>query len=78
VLPFHLVSADETAGLGLTIQPKNSQISPVEVGYIAARKPATVVMLIDPSAYTQSMADRLEAGLAAQGIIVARIRIETS
>jgi ABC-type branched-subunit amino acid transport system substrate-binding protein len=78
IVPIHLVSADETTGLGLTIQPRNSQISPVEVGYIAALKPATVVMLIDPSAYTQSMADRLEAGLAAQGIIVARILIQTS
>ena len=77
VVPFHLTSTDETTGLGLTIQPKNSQISPTEVGYIAALKPATVVMLIDPSAYTQSMADRLEAGLAAQGIIVARILIQT-
>ena len=78
VVPFHLVSADETTGLGLTIQPRNSQISPVEVRYIAALKPATVVMLVDPTAYTQSMADRLEAGLAAQGIIVARIGIQAS
>ena len=78
VMPFHLTSTDDTTGLGLTIQPKNSQISPVEVSYIAALKPATVVMLIDPSAYTQSMADRLEAGLATQGVIVARIRIQTS
>ena len=77
VVPFHLTSTDDTTGLGLTIQPKNSQISPTEVGYIAALRPATVVMLIDPSAYTQSMADRLEAGLAAQGIIVARILIQT-
>jgi branched-chain amino acid transport system substrate-binding protein len=75
VLPFHLTSTDDTTGLGLTIQPKNSQISPVEVSYIAALKPATVVMLVDPSAYTQSMADRLEAGLAARGVIVARIGI---
>jgi len=77
IVPFHLTSTDDTTGLGLTIQPKNSQISPREVSYIAALKPATVVMLIDPSAYTQSMADRLEAGLAAQGIIVARILIQT-
>jgi branched-chain amino acid transport system substrate-binding protein len=78
VIPFHLTSTDDTTGLGLTIQPKNSQISPTEVGYIAALKPATVVMLIDPSAYTQSMADRLETGLAAQGVIVARIPIQAS
>jgi branched-chain amino acid transport system substrate-binding protein len=78
VVPFHLTSTDDTTGLGLTIQPKNSQISPTEVSYIAALKPATVVMLIDPSAYTQSMADRLETGLAAQGVIVARIPIRAS
>ena len=77
IIPFHLTSTDETTGLGLTIQPKNSQISPVEVGYIASLKPATVVMMVDPSAYTQSMADRLEAGLAAHGVIVARIPIQT-
>ena len=77
VVPFHLTSTDDTTGLGLTIQPKNSQISPTEVSYIAALKPATVVMLIDPSAYTQSMADRLETGLAAHGVIVARILIQT-
>jgi len=77
VVPFHLTSTDETTGLGLTIQPKNSQISPTEVSYIAALKPATVVMLIDASAYTQSMADRLETGLAARGVIVARIGIQT-
>ena len=77
VVPFHLTSTDETTGLGLTIQPKNSQISPTEVSYIAALKPATVVMLIDSSAYTQSMADRLETGLAARGVVVARIGIQT-
>jgi branched-chain amino acid transport system substrate-binding protein len=77
VLPFHLTSTDETTGLGLTLQPKNSQISPVEISYIAALKPATVVMLVDPSAYTQSMADRLETGLVAKGVIVARVPILT-
>src|SRR5436309_10419317 len=30
VVPIHLTSTDATAGKGLTVQPKNSQISPVE------------------------------------------------
>jgi branched-chain amino acid transport system substrate-binding protein len=70
VVAVHLTSSDATAGYGITVQPKNSQISPVEIDWIAARSPRRVVALVDPSAYTQSMADRLATGLAARGISV--------
>ncbi len=73
VLPFHLTSTDLTTGQGVTIQPKNSQISPVEVRWIAARSPQRVVALVDPSAYTQSMADRLQTGLQAAGVVVTQL-----
>ena len=53
-----MTSDDKTAGFGITTQPMNSQISPVEINYIAGLKPAKVSMLVDPSAYTQSMASQ--------------------
>lgn len=34
ILPLHLTSTDEIDGFGVIIQPKNSQISPVEADYI--------------------------------------------
>lgn len=75
VLPVHLTSTDDTSGLGITVQPKNSQISPPEIAYIANLHPATVVLLVDPSTYTANMAARMEAGLVARGITAVRIAI---
>ena len=75
VVPVHMTSSDDTTGQGVTVQPKNSQISPVEIAYIEAQAPSGVSMLVDPSAYTQAMADRLEAGLTAQGIVVSSLPI---
>ena len=34
VVPVHLTSSDDTKGEGITIQPKNSQIAPVEEAYV--------------------------------------------
>ena len=77
VIPVQMTSTDDTTGYGVTVQPKNSQISPVEVKAITglSPKPTKVAMLVDPSAYTQGMADRLQASLAAQGIGVTAIEI---
>ena len=75
IVPVHLTSSDDTSGLGVTLQPKNSQISPPEIAYITGLRPTTVVMLVDPSAYTASMASRMEAGLVARGITAIRIGI---
>lgn len=71
-----MTSDDKTAGFGITTQPMNSQISPVEIDYIGGLKPAKVSMLVDPSAYTQSMAARLKAGLTKQGVNVTSIEIK--
>ncbi len=75
IAPLHLTSTDDTSGLGVTIQPKNSQISPVESRYILDRGVKRVAILVDPSAYTVGMADRLEAALRPQGVRVQRLVI---
>jgi ABC-type branched-subunit amino acid transport system substrate-binding protein len=67
VVPIHLTSTDDTAGEGLTIQPKNSQISPVEARYFATQRARSVAMIVDPSAFTTGMADRLRRILRARG-----------
>lgn len=77
IVPLHLTSTDLTSGKGVTIQPKNSQISPVEADYIKSLATVrTVTMLVDPSAYTLGMADRLETSLTAAGIQVTRLTVE--
>ena len=75
ILPVHLTSTDDTSGLGVTVQPKNSQIAPVEEAYILGQKVQRVAMLVDPSAYTAGMADRLEAALEADGLVVERFEV---
>ena len=70
ITPVQLTSTDQTTGMGVTIQPKNSQISPVEVAYITGLGVKKVAMLVDPSDYTQGMADRTSAALKAAGITV--------
>ena len=75
VVPLHLTSSNETDGLGVTIQPKNSQISPPEVDYIESFQPQRVAMLVDPSAYTSGMADRNQRALEAGGVEVLRLDV---
>ncbi len=75
IVPVHLTSIDDTSGLGVTVQPKNSQIAPKEEAYILSQGAKRVSMLVDPSAYTVGMADRLEASLRAKGVQVERFSI---
>jgi branched-chain amino acid transport system substrate-binding protein len=76
VVPFHLTSTDDTTGMGVTIQPKNSQISPVEFAWISEKMtPAKVSMLVTDSNYTQGMANRLEERLVKQGVLVTQIPV---
>jgi branched-chain amino acid transport system substrate-binding protein len=75
VVPIHLTSTDETSGKGLTIQPKNSQISPVEARYFASNGATKVSMLVDPSAYTKAMADRLRRALRSRGVTVTTVPV---
>ena len=79
VVPVHLTSTDDTRGEGITIQPKNSQIAPVEEAYIRSTGAKKVTMLVDDTpngAFTVGMADRLQPRLAADGIAVSRISIK--
>ena len=60
IVPVQLTSSDKTTGDGITVQPKDSQISPVEIDWMSQSSGCPkVVMLVDPSAYTKEMADRV-------------------
>ena len=79
IVPVHLTSSDDTRGEGITIQPKNSQIAPVEDTYVRSTGAKKVTMLVDDTpngAFTVGMADRLQKRLAAAGIAVSRISIK--
>ena len=78
VLPVQLTSTDDTTGMGVTVQPKNSQISPVEVQWMTAQKVGKVSILWDPSTYTKGMADRLARSLTKKGVLVTKIKIDPS
>lgn len=70
IVAVQMTSTDETNGMGVTVQPKNSQIAPVEFAHFTALGAKKVTMLVDPSTYTQGMADRLAAQLRAAGVKV--------
>jgi branched-chain amino acid transport system substrate-binding protein len=79
VVPVHLTSTDDTKGEGVTIQPKNSQIAPVEEAYVRSTSARKVTMLVDDTpngAFTVGMADRLQSRLGADGVAVTRISVK--
>lgn len=76
VFPVQLTSTDDTKNMGITVQPKNSQISPVEVQWMTAEKAGKVSILYDPDAYTKGMADRMFKALNKQGVLVTKISID--
>lgn len=77
IVPLRMTSATQTEGYGVTTQPMDSQISPVEVRYITSLGAKRVAMLvdIDPSGYTVGMADRTQAALEAKGVAVTRVSV---
>ena len=75
ILPVHLTSTNQTDGLGVTVQPKNDQIAPVDIAYITSREVTRVSMLVDPSDFTSDLADQVEKGLEAEGVEVKRFSI---
>ena len=76
IVPVHNTSSNDTDGEGVTLNPKNNQIAPVEFDYVSNLPGIkTVAMLVDPSTYTTGMADRLENSLKTKGIAVTRITI---
>jgi branched-chain amino acid transport system substrate-binding protein len=79
VLPVWMTSRDDTRGAGVTVQPMNSQIAPIEAAHIRRSGASRVTMLVDDTAngaFTAGMADRLTARLAASGVQVTRISVE--
>ncbi len=75
IFPMRMTSSLQTQGYGATTQPMNSQISPAEIDYISSTGAKSVVMLVDPSDYTSSIASQTAAGLTAKGISVTQIAV---
>lgn len=77
IVPVHMTSTDDTTGYGVTVQPKNSQISPVESNYILkVIKPAKVAMITTDSTYTTGMSARLKAALEPKGVLVTNVVVQ--
>jgi len=77
IVPVQMTSTDDTTGYGVTVQPKNSQISPVESNYILSLlKPAKVSMITTDSVYTVGMSARLKAALEAKGVLVTNVVVQ--
>src|SRR5213592_4485405 len=73
VLPLWMTSRDETAGVGATVQPMNTQIAPIEQRYVQRLRARRVAMLVDDTpngAFTKGMAERLRAALERDGASV--------
>ncbi len=73
VLPLWMTSRDETAGVGATVQPMNTQIAPIEQRYVKGLGARRVAMLVDDTpngAFTKGMAERLRAALERDGASV--------
>ncbi len=75
IVPLRMTSDNRTEGFGGTVQPMNSQISPVEVDYISGLGVDSVAMLVDPSAYTKNIASKTAKGLTKAGVKVTQIII---
>jgi branched-chain amino acid transport system substrate-binding protein len=70
VLPVWMTSLDATAGFGATVQPMNTQISPIEARYVEGLGVKHVAMLVDETAngaFTKGMAERLRVALRQHG-----------
>ena len=70
VLPLWMTSRDETRGAGATVQPMNSQISPVEDAYVKHLGVKKIAMLVDDTAngaFTKGVASQLRKSLQKDG-----------
>jgi branched-chain amino acid transport system substrate-binding protein len=73
VLPMWMTSRDETAGFGVTVQPMNTQIAPIEARYVTRIGAKHIAMLVDDTAngaFTKGTAERLRSALLRQGATV--------
>lgn len=77
IVPVQMASTDATSGIGVNVQPKTRQISPVEETFIERRfAPRSVAIMAGASTFLAGQADRLQAGLEADGVAVTRIPVE--
>jgi ABC-type branched-subunit amino acid transport system substrate-binding protein len=79
VLPLWMTSRDETRGAGATVQPMNSQISPVEESYVKGLGVKKIAMLVDDTAngaFTKGVASQLRAALQRDGDQVTWISVK--
>jgi len=76
IVPMRMTSATATEGFGGTTQPMVSQTSPVEIPYLASIAKNRVVMLVDPSSYTTTVANQTGKGLEKRGIDVVQIMLD--
>ena len=72
LVPMRLTSADNTAGLGFTLQPMTSQIAPTAGAALGDWLKAKSVAIIydDTADYTQQAATALQGDLRARGVDV--------
>jgi branched-chain amino acid transport system substrate-binding protein len=71
VAVIHLTSNSATNGMGITIQPKDYQIAPVEAKAISDfYKAKTVAILYDPQTYTGGIAEQVKTALGGAGVQV--------
>ncbi|CAB4938120.1 unannotated protein [freshwater metagenome] len=78
VTPLWMTSNDDTQGAGITLQPMNSQVAPVEASYLLGKGYDKVTMLVDTSAngaYTKGIAEQLRSLLEAKGVTVNWVQI---
>jgi branched-chain amino acid transport system substrate-binding protein len=79
VLPLWMTSRDETAGVGVTVQPMNTQIAPVEERYVKRIGAHRIAMLVDDTpngAFTKGMASRLRKALVRDGASVTWVSVK--
>jgi branched-chain amino acid transport system substrate-binding protein len=72
LVPIRLTSADETAGLGFTLQPMTSQIAPAAAMALTEWQQATSVAIVydNTTLYTQSVSASLKTLLEQAGVTV--------
>ena len=78
IVPLRMTSSNQTEGFGATTQPMVSQTSPVEVPFLLSEAKNLVVMLVDPSDYTTTVATETAKGLDKHGVNVDIIPIDPS
>jgi branched-chain amino acid transport system substrate-binding protein len=73
LVPIRLTSADETAGMGFTLQPMTSQIAPVAADALTTWLEAeSVAIIYDPTTlYTETVSTALRSRLEAAGVTIA-------